>query len=83
MSAIVIPFPRVRNRAWIARHARRMTEMSQAAAERHLANHLGIHAATMSKRGFAADVIRAEVQAIEAAIRAELWRVVLTPGGAA
>lgn len=29
------PFPRARNRPWVSRHARRMTEKSKDAAERH------------------------------------------------
>jgi hypothetical protein len=38
----------------------------------------------MLKKGIAPDLIAAELKGLEAAIRTELWRLVLlTPGGAA
>ena len=83
MTGEVIPFPRVRNRPWIARHARRMTEMSQEAAERHLQRHLQAMAETLGGMGIHADVVADQVYSAERAIRAELWRSVMTPGGAA
>lgn len=84
MTARVVPFPRVRNREFIRRHARRMTEMNQAAGEKHLQRQLELQMDTMRKRGIPEPIIVAEARAVECAIRAELWRVVMqTPGGAA
>ncbi len=83
MSASVIPFPRVKNRAFITRHAIRMTEMAPDKGEAHLRRLLEQQTEVMRKRGIAEPVIADEARAVEAAIRAELWRVVLTPGGAA
>ena len=83
MTGEVIPFPRVRNRPWIARHARRMTEMSQEAAERHLRRHLQTMAEALRRMGIPAEVVANQVYSAERAIRAELWRSEMTPGGAA
>lgn len=83
MTAAVIPFPRVRNRAFITRHAIRMTEMAPGKGEAHLRRQIELQMETMRKRGIPEPIIVAEAQAIEAAIRAELWRVVIFKGGAA
>ncbi|SER58451.1 hypothetical protein SAMN05216548_12715 [Faunimonas pinastri] len=82
-SAEVLPFPAVRRRDFVLRHASRMAQLSHDAGERHLRRQLDIQAETMARRGIIAEMIASEIRALEAAIRAELWLLVLTPGGAA
>ncbi|MBB5754344.1 DUF6074 family protein [Prosthecomicrobium pneumaticum] len=82
MSAVV-PFPRTRDRRFIRRHALRMAESAPSTAEKLLAHQLRIQTDTMRKRGIDERLIEQERRAIEGAIRGELWRVVLTPEGAA
>jgi hypothetical protein len=81
MTARVIPFPRSRDHAFVARQANRMAELSQAAAEKHLAWQLELQASTMARRGIPADLIAPQVRALETAIRNELCRILM--GGAA
>lgn len=84
MTAHVIPFPRARHHPFILKQAQRMASApNAAAAERHLANQMGILAANFAKQGIPADRITIELRAVELRIRAELWRAVITPGGAA
>lgn len=82
--AEIVPFPRTRNTAFIRRHALRMAEFGPAAAERHLERLLNDQMATMRKRRIPEPVITAEARAVESAIRAALWHLVMqNPGGAA
>lgn len=60
-----------------------MTEMSPKAAERHLGRHLQTMAETLRGMGIPAEVVADQVYSAEHAIRAELWRSVMTPGGVA
>ncbi|MEE7441865.1 DUF6074 family protein [Methylobacterium oryzae] len=84
MSALILPFPRVRDRRFIRRHAAHMATASNTTkAEDHLQRQLTIQRETLQRRGVAADAIRAELQAIEENIRAACWRLLLAPGGAA
>ncbi|MHC2108556.1 DUF6074 family protein [Methylobacterium sp. CM6246] len=84
MSAIVVPFPRSRDRGFIRRHAAHMAQARTATkAEAHLTRQLGIQAETLRRRGVAPDIARAELQAIEGNIRAACWTLLLAPGGAA
>jgi pyruvate kinase len=79
----VIPFPRWKDRAFVLRHARRMTELRPAKAEGHLQQQLDIQRQTMLRRGVNPVLVEQHVRSLECAIRAELWRLVLVPGGAA
>lgn len=84
MSAIIVPFPRSRDRGFIRRHAAHMAQARTAAkAEAHLNRQLGIQAETLRRRGVASDIARAELQAIEGNIRVACWTLLLAPGGAA
>jgi hypothetical protein len=85
MSAHVLPFPRLRDRNYVLRHAARMAAVSERAAEKHLATQLDVQRATMARRGIASELIEKQIHALELAIRCELWREILTPdsGGAA
>lgn len=83
MTAIILPFPRVRDRAFVRRHAAVMASYSSDAGEKYLRIQLDVQRRTMVKRGIAAPIIDEHLRALERAIRAELWRTALTPGGAA
>jgi hypothetical protein len=84
MSAIVLPFPRSRDRAFILRHAGHVAGASTTAkAEAHLQRQLQIQRCTLERRGVAPVIIEAELKAIEGNIRAACWRLMLAPGGAA
>lgn len=83
MSAPVIPFPKTRDRPYVERHARRIAARSAEAGERYLLERLNERHAYLSRRQVAPSLIAQDVAALEAAIRAELWRVVLAPGGVA
>lgn len=82
MSAIVVPFPATRRRAQIRKTATYMASAAPAVAESHLRMQLDKLENRLRKAGIAAPTIAAERSAYEAAIRAEIWRHVLTPGGA-
>jgi hypothetical protein len=79
----IIPFPRTRNRPFVLKHASRMAKLPFKTAEKHLAYQLQLQAQTMGKRGITPEVIEAEIHALERTIRAELWHVVMSGGGAA
>ncbi|KQS77544.1 hypothetical protein ASG32_26245 [Methylobacterium sp. Leaf361] len=84
MSALILPFPRVRDRRFIRRHAAHMaTASTTTKAEAHLARQLKIQRETLQRRGVAEDGIRAELTAIEGNIRTACWTMLLAPGGAA
>ncbi|MBN9470650.1 MAG: hypothetical protein J0J10_17940 [Bosea sp.] len=83
MSATVIPFPRVKNRAFVTRHATRMTQMAPDKGEAHLRRLLDQQMDVMRRRGIPEPAIVDEARAVEAAIRAALWHVVIFEGGSA
>jgi hypothetical protein len=83
MPATIIPFPIVRRRDFIRRHAARMAMLPEPTAEKHLAYQIRLQAETMRRRGIAADQITSQVRALETAIRCEPWRVTILEGGAA
>jgi hypothetical protein len=60
-----------------------MAKLPQKTVEKHLAHQLQIQAETMARRGIAAEIINRELRGLESAIRAELWHVVMSGGGAA
>lgn len=82
-TAELFQFPHTRRAAFIARHAERMMDLPSTTAEKHLAYTVRVQAQTMAKRGFSQDAISHHTQALEHAIRAAIWRMILTPGGAA
>jgi hypothetical protein len=84
MSAIVLPFPRARDRRFIRRHALHMAQASTTAkAEAHLGRQLAIQRDALKRRGVAPDIARAELQAIEGNIRAACWTMLIASGGIA
>ena len=81
--AEIVPFPLTRRRNFIQRHAARIAAAPAKTGEKLLAHQIRQQAATLSRKGVPADAVERECKALETAIRAELWRVVLQPGGAA
>lgn len=77
----IIQFPRTQDRPFIERHARRMASFRPHKAEEHLQRLLAATGETMRKRGIVEAVISDELRAIECAIRAAIWRVILLEGG--
>jgi hypothetical protein len=81
--AEIVPFPLIRRRGYIRRQAARIAEASPMTGEKLLAHAIRQQIATMERRGISGGSIAEQARALECAIRAELWRVVLQPGGAA
>jgi len=75
MTATIVPFPVIRRRAFVRRHAAIMAALTPEAAERHLRRQVAIQTAAMERRGIHASVIDLEREALDRAIRAECQRV--------
>src|SRR5882672_2330775 len=76
----VIPFPLARRRAFIDRHARHIATMRPEVGERYLDRQLQVQFENLERRGIDLDIIRREIVAMDAAIRAALWRAAITRG---
>jgi Family of unknown function (DUF6074) len=77
--AMVVPFPAIRRRRFIAKTAARLAEHSSVTAEKMLAAAIRQQAAAMGRKNVAPELIERECRALENAIRAALWHAVLTP----
>ena len=83
MTAIVVPFPLTRRPHFIRKQARRVTELSPAAGERHIAAQIKVQRDVLMRKGVNAELIKRETVQLESAIRAAIWAAMLTPSGAA
>ncbi|MCJ2042993.1 DUF6074 family protein [Methylobacterium sp. J-078] len=83
MSAIVVPFRFARRLPQIRKTAGYMLTVPHNHAEGHLREQLRRLEDGLRKKGVAEDLIRSEVASYEGAIRAHLWRLLLSHGGAA
>lgn len=81
MSAVIVPFPLVRRRSFIARQAHSMAIRSDDPAMRYLQQQLRLQADTLARRGIAPDLVASEIHSLEWAIRVELGRQVLSSQG--
>lgn len=81
--ATILPFPRIRDHAFVARQASWLAELPPSTAEKQLARQLQVQRETMVKRGITFDLVEQHVREIEAVIRDAMWRLVRLPGGAA
>ena len=81
--AQVLPFPLTRRRDLIRRQARFYADQAPRAAEKNLAHQLKVQGEALIRKGVEPEAVQAQVEALQGAIRAEVWRLVLTPGGAA
>lgn len=81
---IVVPFPLVRRRAFINKIVKQVISRTPAAGGTHLLHQLRRQAQVLRRKGIPDLLIRRELHALDAAVRAELWRAVFggsTPGG--
>ncbi|CAO4147823.1 hypothetical protein PKCBPO_02515 [Methylorubrum thiocyanatum] len=83
MSAIIVPFRFCRRVPQIRKTAAFMAAVPHNHAEGHLRQQLRRLSEGLRAKGVADDLIRSEVSAYEGAIRAHLWRLLLSEGGAA
>lgn len=81
--AEIRPFPAHQRVAMIRRLAAQMASYNSASGEKLLAARLKKHAAGLIAKGVPEDVVRDDVASFHGAVRAELWRLVMTRGGAA
>jgi hypothetical protein len=79
LRAYILAFPLARRYSLVKKLASQMLARSSAAADGHLAFELQRHRRTLRNRKLSDDVIEREVRMLEAAVRAELWRTVVTP----
>jgi len=80
MTAALIPFPLARRVGLIRRHALRYAESSQGAAENGLTTLLDQQRRVLLAKGIDAKVADDEIEALEGAIKAQVWRLILQPG---
>jgi len=83
MSAVVLPFRFARRLPQIRKTAGYMTTLSANHAEGHLREQLRRLEEGLRTKGVAEPLIRSEVGSYEGAIRAHLWRLLISQGGAA
>jgi Family of unknown function (DUF6074) len=77
--AKIVPFPLARQRPLVVKLADRMAAELPARAEKVLRTELHRRIDALHRRGFSDAAVEREVRALESAIRAELWRIVLMP----
>jgi hypothetical protein len=78
--ADVVPFPQVRRLHFIAKTAARVASaQSRQAGENILAAALDKQCKALARRGVAPERIARQRAALEGALRAYIWRLVLTP----
>jgi uncharacterized protein DUF6074 len=79
-SSEIVPFPQIRRRRFVMRHAIRLARLPHKTAGKLLAATLRQQAEAMTRKGPAA-VVERESRNLESAIRAEIWRpILLRPG---
>jgi len=81
--AEMIPFPLAARRRFIDRQAAVALGMKAESGERHILRTVEQQRAILLRKGVKPATVNRECVSLEAAIRAALWRAVLTPGGAA
>jgi hypothetical protein len=72
---------RFRDAAYVKRHVAYVLTRGAEQGETHIAQNLNCIRQNLEEMGIDSDVIDQEVRSIAAAVRAELWRQVLTPDG--
>jgi hypothetical protein len=72
---------RYRDAAYVKRHVAYVLTRGAEQGETHIAQNLNCIRQNLQEMGIDSDVIDQEVRSIAAAVRAELWRQVLTPDG--
>jgi hypothetical protein len=83
VSAVLIAFPIVRRCKLIDGTAAQMLARPSAVAEKHLQAQVRRQGHALRRKQLPEDQIARQMQAFEAAVRAALWRHILTPDGVA
>lgn len=78
--AEVIPFPADSRAAFVTRQAATMATYRPEAAERYLGQRLQAHRETLARKGVAGAAIEADCRALQSAIHAALWRIIMSGG---
>lgn len=78
----VLPFPLPRRRAFVRRHAEIALGLNPDAGERHIQRQVREQTGNLLRKGVAEELAEAQGKALDAALRAELWRCVMTGGAA-
>lgn len=78
MTAAVIPFPLDRRAGYIRRQGNRLATMSSKAADGVLDHQLQIQRDALMRKGIDANEAEAQARALESAIRAEVWKLVMS-----
>jgi hypothetical protein len=78
-TAAILAFPIARRRDQVRALAAQMLARPQEQAQKHLEFQLRRKLNTLRKKQVPEDVALREVRCFESAVRAELWRLVLTP----
>lgn len=77
--AEVLAFPLARRRDLVRRQAEWFCGQSHRAAEANIFRQLQVQRNTLLAKGVDPVTVEREVRALESAVRAEVWRLVLTP----
>ncbi|MET4320293.1 DUF6074 family protein [Bradyrhizobium sp. RT5a] len=72
---------RFRDAAYVQRHVSYVVAMDAERGEQHVRRNLNVIRRTLDEMGVDPVVADREVRSIEARVRAELWRQILTPDG--
>jgi Family of unknown function (DUF6074) len=75
----IVVFPLARQRPLIVRLANQIAARPMALAERYLQQQLRRQVDLLHRRKVPDRIVEREVRALELAVRAELWRLLLTP----
>ena len=81
--AELIPFPLAARRRFIERQALVALGMKPDSGDRHIVRTVEKQREILLRKGVSPDLVDRECLSLEGALRAALWRVVMTPGGAA
>lgn len=81
--AELIPFPLARRVDLVQRQADRVLELAPDAGERHLVRQVDIQRQALLRKGCSTGRVETECNALEAAMRAEMWKIVFTGRGGA
>ena len=79
-SAEMIPFPLGRRRDFVARLAAQVAARSADAGELHLLQQLDRQRDVLARKGVPKKAIEQELRSLSAAVRAELWRLLIGSG---
>jgi hypothetical protein len=77
--AKIVPFPLAHQRPLVLKLAARMAAQIPARAEKTLNAELQRRIDALHRQGMSDSAVERQIKALEAAIRAELWRIVLLP----